>query len=517
MNPVIQNLSFSPQGEKVTIGDNTYNFHVQLFNGDGQSLVLKYNSIVELNITDTITTFAPEGYLIFNNNLDAIESVQSISTDVRGRPQQAFTPYVFRGDGRDFLVVSISQGSSVNTDDSIDMSEGKDKALNFIFTIYDSTDILTDKKDVKLKKFHLCDFSMQLLNEKNIYFSTSKYSTGKGTSNTERSMYTGEAIRQLLANTFSQDTKIIQTFSTEWDRGEEQIFYSSPANSKAIDDLYYLLNYHISSKENDYSPSLLRKNRENVWTLTPLTKIFKTAYFKGNDSFGDLGGTRLTENFILNRPNVGENDPLNTLERNPQASLFANNLPDYSYIDNFESAGINATSNTYGVVTRVVYNYDIAEKLFSVDLENNNINTVFKKYKKNFVQTQKGVIGNSPSQNLFLNKTKTDNKSTIKVFNPNTNQSIRLNSGQNQILLNTIFNNTAIGFTTRGNLFREAGKFFSVERKDSSANSSFDNKIMGTYFLTKVEHIFKNGQYTNSIVGVKPYSAEKFSNSDEIV
>ena len=516
MNPIIQNLTFSSQGEQITLGDNTYNFHIQLLNADGQSVVIKFASVIELNITDTITSFAQEGYLIINNNLDAIESVQSISTDVRGRPQQAFQPFQFRGDGRDFLLVSIQPATNVNNDDPVQMSKNDEQSFNMLFTIYNSEDIIFEEKDIKLKKLYLCDYTVQVLNEKNAYFSTSKITQEKGNSNTQRSVKTGIAILRLLADVFSQDFNIKQTFSTEWDVGEESVFYSSPANSKAIDDLTNLLSVHVSSKDNDNCPSLLRKSRNNVWTLTPITTMFKQAYYKGNSSFGDIGGTRLVENFILNRPNTGQADPLNLTNRNPQASYFANNFPDYSFIENFESANNSATSSTYGYVTHAVHNYNIADKTFSVDLENNNISSVFKKYKKNFVQSQKGIIGSSPSRNIILNKTKTENKAAVKLFSPYTNQVIRLNAGQNQILLNAIFNNTAVSFTTRGSIFREAGKFFTIERKDAGSDSSFDNKIMGTYLFSKVEHIFKNGQYYNTIVGVKTYVTDKTDNSDDI-
>lgn len=518
MNPVIQNLSFAGKPEQVTIGDNTYEFTILLMNGDGQSIGLKYSSVVELSISDTLTNFSADGYIIFNNALDAIESVQSVSTDVRGRPEQAFSTFAFRGDGRDFLIVNIKPALQSNDQDPIGMSDNKKQySLNYLFTIFDTQDIITEDKEVKMKKLYFCDLAFQILNERNAYFSTSKLSQDKGKGNSNRSIYTGEAIKQLLISTLSQDTNLVQKYSDQWDRGEEKIFYSSPANAKAIDDLYYLLDYHVSSKENDYCPALLRKNRLNVWTLTPVTNLFKTAYYKGSSSFGDIGGSGLTENFIIGKPTAGEYNPLNSIERNPKASFFATNLPDYSYIENFESAGINATSSTFGVATHVVHNYNIADKTFSIDLAENNINSAFKKYKKNFVQTQKGTIGSSPSPNLILNKTKTDNKNIHHVFNPNTTQSVRLNSGSNKVLLNSIFNNTTIGFKTRGSIFREAGKFFTIERRDFANNSSFDNKMLGTYLVTKVDHVFKNGQYYNYIVGVKTYTAEKNKNSSEII
>jgi len=517
MNPIVQNLSFSSQGEHVQIGDMQYEFNVQLYNGDGNSIGIKYPSIVELCISDLITTFAPDGYLIFNNPLDAIESVQSISTDVRGMPQQAFTPFTFRGDGRDFLVINIKPSVNIGDSDPLNTSDDNEYSFSYVFTVYDMQDIITDDREVKLKKLFLCDLTFQILNEKNSYFSTAKMTDGKGKSNTERSAFTGQALRQLLSDVLSKDTKLKQSFSTEWDLGSEKIFYSSPAGNKAIDDLYYLLDYHVSGKENDYCPALLRKSRKNVWALTPITKLFRTAYYKGSSSFGDIGGTGLSENFILGKPTTGDYDPLNVIERNPSSSVFANNLPDYSYIENFESASISATSNTLGVATHVVHSYDPANKTFSIDLTENNINSSYNKYKKYFVNSQKGVMGSSPSPNIFLNKTKTENKSIQHVFNPNTNQSIRLNSGTNKIMLNSIFNNTTIAFKTRGSILREAGKFFTLERRDFANNSAFDNKMLGTYFITKVDHVFKNGQYYNYIVGVKTYAAESMNMSNEII
>jgi hypothetical protein len=84
-------------------------------------------------------------------------------------------------------------------------------------------------------------------------------------------------------------------------------------------------------------------------------------------------------------------------------------------------------------------------------------------------------------------------------------------------MLNSIFNNTTIAFKTRGSILREAGKFFTLERRDFANNSAFDNKMLGTYFITKVDHVFKNGQYYNYIVGVKTYAAESMNMSNEII
>ena len=523
-NAVIDNLSFGAGSEQVKIGDTTYTFNVQVVNSDGNNTGIKFGSIVDFGISDTLVNFYADGYLIFRNDLDALESVQSISTDVRGSPEQAFTPFSFRGDGRDLLIVNIKPAISVDDESPVKTSSDNSTdnfALNFIFTIYDTEDIITESKDVKLKKLYFHDQDFHVLNEKNSYFSTGRVknrgNSPVGASNGERSIETGEAIRALIADVLSKDTKTKQKFSADWDVGSSKLFYSSPANNKAIDDLYYLLDYHVSTKENDYSPALLRKERNNTWNLTPLSKLFKTSYYKGNDTLGNLGGSNLTENFILARPNSGDSPPLTGPERNPGASLFANNFPDYSYAENFENTGMMADASTFGVTTHLVHSYDTATKTFSIDAKENNINDVVKIYKKNFVQTQKGVAGNSPAQNFPLNKSKTENKNVVHTFNPNPDQNMRLNSGRNKILLNTIFNNNTIAFRTRGNTVRQPGKFITLERKDFSNNSTYDNKIFGTYLVVRVDHVFKNNQYFNYMVCTKSYAAETTGNSSEVL
>lgn len=521
-NAVIDNLSFGAGSEQVKIGDTSYTFNVQIVNSDGNNTGIKFGSIVDFGITDNLVNFYADGYLIFRNDLDALESVQSVSTDVRGLPEQAFTPFTFRGDGRDLLIVNIKPAISMDDDNPVQMSgqTGNDNfALNYVFTIFDTEDIITENKDIKLKKLYFHDQCFHILNEKTSYFCTSKVknrdNSPVGPSNGERSVETGEAIRALLAEALSQDTKTQQKFSSDWDVGSSKIFYSSPANNKFIDDLYYLLDYHVSTKENDHSPALLRKERNNSWNLTPLSKLFKTSYYKGNDSLGNLGGSNLTENFILARPNSGDSPPLTGPERNPGASIFANNFPDYSYAENFENAGMMADASTFGVTTHMVHSYDPATKTFSIG--NNNIESALKIYKKNFVQTQKGVAGNSPAQNFPSNQIKDRNKNINHVFNPNPDENVRLNSGQNKILLNTIFNNNTIAFRTRGNTSREPGKFITLERKDFSNNSTYDNKIFGTYLVVKVDHVFKNNQYYNYMVCTKSYAAESTGSSSGVV
>lgn len=531
MNETITNLSFSNQSDRAQIGDNTYDFNVQLVNSDGDNVGLKFSSIVEMSITDDLASFFQKGHIIFNNNLDALESAESISTDVRGMPEKAFNPYRFRGDGRDSIIINIKPAVDIDDGDPISKSRtasiGNTFTLNGVFSIYDTEDIIADhNKDIKLKKLYFHDQSYQVLNSKNVYFTTAKVAAKEQSSttdkskrligNTERSIDTGTAIKELLKLSLQDEQQKI-SFNSSWDKGKSKIFYSSPANNRAINDLYYLLDYHVSDSDPSNPPALLRKDRNNVWNLIPITSLFQTSYYKGNQSLGDLGGPNLTEEFIVAKPNSGDGPVTTGPQRNPQLSVNANNMPDYSYAENLEVAGMQADVSNFGVVTHAVHSYDPATGVFSVDMEKNNVDSTLKSFNKNIVQTQRGISGKSPASNITMSQDRSSNQTVIHTFNPNTDQNARLNSGSNKILLNSIFNNTTIAFRSRGNTARQAGKFISIKRKNFQNDSSFDNKVMGTYLVVKVEHMFKNDQYFNYMVCTKPYNAESNGLSNKAI
>lgn len=532
MNEVVSNLSFGNQTERANIGDNSYDFNIQLVNSDGDSVGIKFGSIIELGITDDLSSFYQQGYIIFSNNLDALESAESISTDVRGMPEKAFQPYRFRGDGRDLICINIKPAVDIDDGDPVSKSKtiglSNTFTLNGIFSVYDSEDIISDQnKDIKLKKLYFHDQSYQILNSKNVYFSTTKIAAKENGSsadksqkrligNTERSIDTGTAIKELLKLTLEDEQQRI-SFNSSWDKGKSKIFYSSPANNRAINDLYYLLDYHVSDSDPSNPPALLRKDRTGTWNLIPITALFQTSYYKGNQSLGDLGGPNLTENFIVARPNAGDGPVTTGPERNPQLSINANNLPDYSYAENLEIAGMQADVSNFGIVTHAVHNYDPTTGVFSVDMERNNVDSTLKGFNKNIVQTQRGISGKSPASNITLSQDRSSNQTIIHSFNPNPDQNARINSGSNKIILNSIFNNTTVAFRSRGNTARQAGKFVTLKRQNFQNDSGFDNKVMGTYLVVRVDHMFKNDQYFNYMVCTKPYNAESSGLSNKAV
>ena len=64
--------------------------------------------------------------------------------------------------------------------------------------------------------------------------------------------------------------------SSEWDKGGSLLEYHTNAGYKAIDDLQYLIEYHVSEKGYDYVPCILKKTRyTEEYTFIPIT-IYRT-------------------------------------------------------------------------------------------------------------------------------------------------------------------------------------------------------------------------------------------------
>jgi hypothetical protein len=511
MHPVLQNLGFNSfDDDIVTISDNKYRFNVILLNTNGNFAKINYSAIVDFKMTDRITSFYTDGYIIFNNQLDALESFDSIGSNTDGEINKSFKPYTFRGDGRDLLLVQIEP--FIDRDDTGTLNNPKTKnpdlSINYLFSVYDSEDLIYEDKTIKQKKLFLYDYTYQLLKEKNSYFSTGRYSKGVGDG--ERSIYTGDAIKKLLEEVYKEYNLTLQT--GDWDQGGTKIFYSSPSHYKAIDDLQYLLDNHVSDSANQNSPAILMKHNE-VWSLIPITQLFKNAYYRGNNSFGDLGGPGIIENFILGKQQTDSGAASDQPKRTP-SSIFSYDLTDYSLIDNFQISNPASVDVTNNLVSHMVHNYDANKKMFSIDITENNINKNIETYKKNFVNTLKGSKGLNPTSNLSLNQTRLQQKNIINKYNPNTDPISRLNSGRNRFLLSSIFLNTTISFRCRGNVVRNPGKFITISRSDSQTNNEFDNKSLGMYMITTIEHVFGTGTYFNNIVAVKTYNFNKSNNND---
>jgi len=508
---LINNLTFNNTPYIARIQDTDYIFEVTIFNGDGRAFRINQNAMVDFKIVDELQRFYHYGFIIFKNDLDVLEAIETIDADNNNK---TFNPYVFRGDGRDFIKVTIKP-TLADGDLVTGRTPSSEFVLDFIFSVYDYEDLHDEDRTQKYKKLYFWDYSYMVLCEQDSYFTTSKYS--KGLSNSDRSMYTGDAIKNLLKETFEDQLQATITFDKDWDLGSSKLFYSSPAGYKVIDDLNYLIDRHVSSKDNDYSPCILKRERNYNFSLRPINSYFKGAYYKGNQSLGNLGGNYLIENFVIGKEDSSDNTMNNSPIRSPGISINASNLADVSYIENFSVSNMAADDTQSKLVSYYVHNYDNNSKLFSIDSNENNFESNSKIYNKNVVSYMKGREGRSPYTNTSSNKFRSENKNINHVFNNSITPEQRLNSGRNKYLLDSIFLNTTLSLRTNGSTRRQSGRFITVQRNNSQADSSFDNKMMGIYLISSITHSFIKGGYSNYVVCNKMYNMDDSKLSKDIL
>ena len=290
------------------IDDRQYKFSVYIFNQDGAAVRIRRGAITDLVIEDNILDWYHKGHITFQNPEDVIEKATSliIGEDVSD-PKVDVTPYRFRGDCRDFLYVVFEPSLHTEPDDigagDINSSTYTIKQL---FTIYAVEDIQSPGGSrEKLQKMYFHDYRYQMLREKNIYYSTSKEYPGEQftgpvkniptsqMTDNARGKYTGEIIQDIL-NSALLPVDTVDNFSYHWDFGSHTEFYTSPCDSKALDDLNYILDRHVSSDKYNNQPCIFRLERQTErWELLPLTEYFKRSTVDGGPGFLQ------TEHFII--------------------------------------------------------------------------------------------------------------------------------------------------------------------------------------------------------------------------
>jgi len=82
----------------------------------------------------------------------------------------------------------------------------------------------------------------------------------------------------------------------------------------------------------------------------------------------------------------------------------------------------------------------------------------------------------------------------------------RFSSGRNKFLKLSIFLNQAVSFKVPGSTHRQTNRFIGITRNTSLPISEFDQKMLGTYYITEVKHVFAGGEYTNEIKAIKTYN-----------
>ena len=532
-------------GNVVQIGDNNYIFDVHLHNGETK-MGITYATIEELKIVDDLRYFFSYGYMVFNDSQDTIESFEGVDGTSKVKP------YSFRGDGRDYLQVEIMP--QIKQDDAccnnVSEMDREEFCLKYTFSIYKIEEEMMEDKGVKYKRLYFWDADYQILNEIDSHFSSSEVPLKDTATNTTQTgevgsstlstkttaekkvkntddfkRYTGDIIKALLDKSLNKITKTsLFKASSEWDKGGTLLEYHTNAGYKAIDDLEYLLRYHVSDKSYDYVPCILKKTRyKEEYTLIPITVYLQNTTFKGSGgglggivsglaSLVGLGGGRsLSEDFYIGKQDSegsGIGSVLNFGSPNSQNSF---NAINYNIIENYSFLKADADIVQKDISTHFVHSYD-PSGFFTCSIKSNN----FKNSTKSIYNDNVKNLSNSPNSQMYdilpKNQLREDNKNVQHVYTSGLGigqQFQKLNFGRNKALMASIFKNSAIYFRVKGLTRRKSGTFFNINRRDNQFANEHDKNLLGKYFTTMVIHEFKRGMYYNHMYGTKSTSSEK--------
>lgn len=501
-------------GNIVQIQDNNYIFDVYLWNGETKTGI-SFAAIDELKIIDDLRYFYSYGYMTFNDSNDILESFNG---------DGKIKPYNFRGDGRDYLSVEIMPQIKENDVFVQDISEKERRefCLKYSFSIYKIEEEIREDRGVKFKKLFFWDVDYQLLNEIDSHFSTSEVgfeniqiSNLKNTNDTKR--YTGDSLKYLLDKCLNKISKSGFKVSKEWDKGGTLLEYHTNAGYKAIDDVQYLLEYHVSDRSYNYVPCILKKERyTDEYSFIPITTYLKNSTYKIGNMFGassKLGGRNLTEDFLLGKLDTPNSGGLagNLFNFGTIDSPNSFNAINYNIIENYSFIKPDADIVQKDISTHFVHSYD-PNGFFTCSIKSNNLKNSSKTIMSETIKN----LSNSSNSNAYdilpTNQLREENKNVQHVYSSGLGigQNFqKLNFGRNKALMASVFKNTAIYFRIRGLTRRRSGTFFNVKRRDSQFSNDHDKMILGTYFTTMVIHEFKKGMYYNHIYGTKPSINEK--------
>jgi hypothetical protein len=515
------------------------------------------SAVLNLNISDTVNDWVADGSISIMYlpedapNFEASKTGNPASTFTNAAKQNgaALKSYQFRGDGYDLLRVglvpktaSTSGGQKSATEGQIHINGNNPNwYLSYLLSIYEVEDFTRRVPSIdgplstymKCVKLYFRDVRYQILRTTNLEYSTAlsksaivDQSLDNGyidSQGTPRVITTGQALNEVFNKALADTTLqtgcakfAVSSSPATWDNGGSKIFYTSPADWNANDDVQYIYSHHVSSTTigqgiNDLC--LLHTNRaltpgdvEQI-CLTPLAQFFQKA---GKDSSSP--GPLQLEHFFTTSQTDEKPPAVNMLYKAPMSqdsgSGDASKIVDlktakYGQIISFSFVDMSADVNSTALITTPVYSVNIGSRTFNTQFSNNDVVTA-----KNTIATAyiDQLYKTGDSTELFLPTLHSTKKSLniFPVFSLNGDSAITRQKNGILNLINTgVFQNACICFKTLGLSLRKSGTFIGIDKSGGSPNDDYNNKLYGQYFVVKVDHIFEAGAYVNQIYAIK--------------
>ena len=500
------------------IDKKNYIFRATLCNPDGIKVDLYKSAIKELYLNENIDSPFVEGHIIVDNREDTIERYVSdpVESELDSNIKQV-RGYRTRGDGRDLLLLTILPVlDGQNPYDQGSENFNKMFGFQYVFVLTNEQDIIEDTG--KFKKYELIDVDYQLLKRK-IFFSSIDLLNNREVSdlsNDARSVKTGLILKRIIQSGLDDDTSVFTVLSggekitPYFEDGLAPLFYSSPADSLAIDDLNYVRGLHVSNSDAKDFSVLDKDPFTGEYTLESMSTIFSKAFNKDNDS----GGAYFIENLTITGGQSNNNVVVNDAKKPLKALEFG------EISDVFEIKFFNAPGEIYQdrIQTMLIHSYDFLNKHFHINCKDGNVENVKKDFTSFYVNPMKGK-NNSPAPNLIINNSQKKNLNYDNDFIVYDNHTdfLKLSIGRNKILKNALMLNLGVEIMVQGSLSRRSGRFISVDRTGNYIDNDFDNKFLGIYLIINVEHFFTNDdQYMNKIIAVKTYQFKDLKSNENV-
>ena len=492
--------------------------------------------IEELNIEETIHNFYTSGSITLLNDYEIFErgalsqTYKNSKGDKSTKLEQIMAPFLFRSDGRNKISIRIKP---IPSDDNNNVYSDQQWQMSYDFIVYEIEDLDTDNPQKKLKKLNFVDERYQILLERNIQWSTNLYNNGKtiattGLPNTtnnsqnrkdsSNTMSASEAMKSIITTACSDNsnpqgniikigspdgpkglsnpTYPVNNFSSNWDTGSSDSYlqYTSPANSNALEDIEYVFS---CLKGSDGSPCFLTLDRHDVeggkqFSLIPLSQYFNNAQKNQIERlFIQDGVDNASSPPYVPRAPVGYNvDP----------STFVNfQSPLASRITSYEFVPMT-TADDFALNNSVIHSFDFSKGEFNIEFAGNKATDLYTNIKK----YTGGLFGYNKSKQLLLNINQTKqkglsfiNKFVAKNFRPRQMEGVAM-------MYKFLLLNQTISFTAGGLTFRAPGNFVFIDRDTSTDEKNpFDDKALGQWLITKINHVFTKNYYINNVIAVK--------------
>ena len=576
--------------KKVVYNGLNYKVQIYLSNSgkfsDVKMFHINPSSIIKLGICDTFSEWADDGTMVFMYIPEKDADLAAGGTSDGGNPASTavagaietgknLTHYEFRGDGFDLLRIIISCESNPvenNNNDAVPSIASENAkvdlkpewTLSYLFSIYEVEDI-DDLPDMDMQvstymkclKVYFKDVRHHILDTTNLEYSTAEpFDKTKYTPDVspdklanQGTLFTGEAMSDILNAAFSKyttsefrHTPIYDTPATttspvgtsksiksiNWDKGKSELFYTSPAECTANEDLNYVNAHHVSEKyvgdqaDEIFDMCILHSRKGTAVPdftticLLPLGKFFEKS------TEGEKPGELQIEHFFVTSQTVDEKQKGSKVERNFKApSTDAQDQSDrdlktfkYGQISSFAFVDMSPATNANVFRSRPVYSFDFRKRTYDIDFTKNSIIKARKVMADAWVKNLYKQDSSSP-EDLFLpviheSKVEPNNFNIFPVFSVNgDNSTVRQTKGLHYLMHCGLFHGACIAFTVFGLTYRETGAFIAIDRSDGAADNDYNNKVYGQWFVIKVEHLFEAGVYYNRIYAVKVNRVKK--------